>query len=156
MRRALVLLLPLFALTALRCAAPADMADDTKMVEPGDLFHISLGETVRIMEPDGTVGARLVFQEVIEDSRCPVDVNCIQAGEARVRLALHDADNQHFNFEARVPGLRPHGVIPDEAHQPNASAYVFHFLRLDPYPTAERTGGDDAPRAIFKVRFMTR
>jgi hypothetical protein len=33
-------------------------------------------------------GVRVTFLEVVNDSRCPVDVVCVTAGDAEVRLAV--------------------------------------------------------------------
>lgn len=35
-----------------------------------------------------TGGVTVKFLELIEDSRCPVDVNCVWAGVARIKVAL--------------------------------------------------------------------
>lgn len=39
-------------------------------------------------------GVQITPYELIEDSRCPTDVNCIQAGTVRVRARLTDGENQ--------------------------------------------------------------
>ena len=33
-------------------------------------------------------GIKVRFVELVEDSRCPVDVNCIQAGNAKIRVEV--------------------------------------------------------------------
>src|SRR5690348_4772824 len=33
-------------------------------------------------------GIKIKFVELVEDSRCPVDVNCIQAGNAKIRVEV--------------------------------------------------------------------
>jgi hypothetical protein len=42
-------------------------------------------------------GTTIGVLELVEDSRCPVDVQCIQAGTVRVRVAI-DAMNRDFIF----------------------------------------------------------
>ncbi len=46
------------------------------------LLELNLGETGRAL------GVKITPKEVIEDSRCPLDVFCIQAGTVRVRAML--------------------------------------------------------------------
>lgn len=46
------------------------------------LIEIGLGETAT------SSGVRITPLEVLEDSRCPIDVTCIQAGRVRLRASL--------------------------------------------------------------------
>jgi hypothetical protein len=54
---------------------------------PTDLFEMRLNATTTIKS------ATLTVKEVIEDSRCPVDVTCIQAGTVRVKTLVSRAGN---------------------------------------------------------------
>jgi hypothetical protein len=47
-------------------------------------------------------GTTILVIELTEDSRCPSDVQCIQAGTVRVRAAI-DSYNKDFNFILGVP-----------------------------------------------------
>src|SRR4051812_20006945 len=47
-------------------------------------FTLAFGDRARIEHRD----TRVRFTAMIEDSRCPADVRCIQAGRARVRLEV--------------------------------------------------------------------
>jgi hypothetical protein len=53
-------------------------------VASGSDFELEPGKTVQLA---GT-GVRLTFLEVVNDSRCPVDVVCVTAGDAEVRLSV--------------------------------------------------------------------
>jgi hypothetical protein len=44
--------------------------------------------TLRIGESGTVADVSLIPREVVEDSRCPIDVQCIQAGRVRVRVTL--------------------------------------------------------------------
>src|SRR5688572_24131789 len=53
-------------------------------------------------------GQRAVFSEdklevrfvgISEDSRCPIDVTCIRAGEVRVRLAIRSASGESGEYD---------------------------------------------------------
>jgi hypothetical protein len=48
----------------------------------------------------------LQFQWVVEDSRCPTGVNCIQAGRALVQLSMGDSSFVLQEGQSRVYGKR--------------------------------------------------
>ena len=85
-------------------------------------FRLAQGETATI------TGTRLTvrFAEVVSDSRCPVGVQCIRAGEARVRLEL------------RLGGANPQAVIlateGAEPRQASYDAFDLHLVTLEPQP----------------------
>ena len=63
---------------------------------------------VKLNETKNIMGARITPAEVVEDSRCPQDVQCIQAGTVRVNatvIARGDADDkaQPVTFALGVP-----------------------------------------------------
>lgn len=53
-------------------------------IASGADFELEPGKTVQLA---GT-GVRVTLLEVVNDSRCPVDVVCVTAGDAEVRLAV--------------------------------------------------------------------
>ena len=59
-------------------------ASSLTQVAPGSDFELEPGKTVQL---SGT-GVRVTLLEVVNDSRCPVDVVCVTAGDAEVRLAV--------------------------------------------------------------------
>jgi hypothetical protein len=44
-------------------------------------------------------GFKIKFAEMVEDSRCPADVNCIWAGNAKVKIELRRGRGQSKTFE---------------------------------------------------------
>jgi hypothetical protein len=53
-------------------------------------YTFKFGQDVHLLDPDLTIR----FVEVVQDSRCPVDVVCVQEGSALLRFAVIDpADN---------------------------------------------------------------
>lgn len=52
--------------------------------DPGVAFALPLGKTASV---NGS-RARITFNKVTDDSRCPVDVVCIWAGDAKVELTI--------------------------------------------------------------------
>lgn len=79
--RLVPIVLALLAATASACRPPAYTS--TSELQPGGEVSLQGGAMVRVL---GT-GLRVVVER-IADSRCPVDVTCVTAGEARVALHL--------------------------------------------------------------------
>ncbi|MGH7464565.1 MAG: hypothetical protein ACREK1_05275 [Longimicrobiales bacterium] len=75
----------LLAAAAAACGGatePPDQAGSVRHIEAGDTVRLRYGESARL----GSDGPLIVFRSVEEDSRCPVDVTCVWAGDAHVRL----------------------------------------------------------------------
>ena len=70
----------LFFLAIVGCAT----VDTTIVANPGAEFSLPLGQTAAL---SGT-GYRITFDRVTEDSRCPVDVVCVWAGDAKIQLTI--------------------------------------------------------------------
>ena len=76
---------------------------------------ISIGQSATIY------GTTIGVLELVEDSRCPVDVQCIQAGTVRVRTSI-DSYNRDFTFtllQPQVVGkvtITLASVIPAQKH----------------------------------------
>jgi hypothetical protein len=122
-----------FGLFSVACA-PVETA---VVAEPGHAFALPLGQTAALKGTD----LRLTFKEVRTDSRCPVDVQCVWAGEAKIGvvvsgngtteetkiLSLTPADNETRagNLRIRFVGLAP---APRQADAPAARAYVAQLV----------------------------
>ena len=94
------------------------------------LVEVSLGE--RVSES----GITLTVHEVLEDSRCPIDVVCIQMGTVRVRATLESGlgtGDQIFELqkpvttEAEEITLVQVDPAPRSDHAIQKSEYLFHF-----------------------------
>ena len=85
MRRALLLLLLLAA------TAYGQNPDPSKEVATGEEFTVKIGEQVLVKDTNLTVR----FLRVAEDSRCPVDVTCVWAGNARLEFELRVSKKKH-------------------------------------------------------------
>jgi hypothetical protein len=92
---------------ALGCAT----MEPTIPAEPGVAFELPVGMTATL---NGN-GARITFKQVLEDSRCPTDVTCVWAGDARIELTISrngSSDDTKFlslsppNSEARSGDLQ--------------------------------------------------
>ena len=76
-------LLVLAAGAAFGCAR-----NQPQQVAAGTEFELPLGGAARVAG-----GPTVTFAEVAEDSRCPIDAICIQAGRATVRLEVQRGDS---------------------------------------------------------------
>jgi hypothetical protein len=86
-------------------------------------FRLAFGQAVEVEQ--GRARAR--FVELVEDSRCPREVQCIQAGRARVRLTVEG-------------GTAPAAAIElstdvDESVR-SAGSVTFELQAVEPYPAA--------------------
>ncbi len=122
-------------------AASCATVDTAVVANPGAEFSLSVGKTAAVT---GTP-YRITFNRVTEDSRCPVDVTCVWAGDAKIELTI--ARNSAA-ADVRVVSLTPPntevtsgdlrirfvGLVPAARQsEPGASrAYVAHLMVLTP------------------------
>lgn len=92
--------------------------------------------------PDGT---RLTFREVQADSRCPMDVMCVWAGDATVAITLTPSKG---SSESRELHVQPSGS------QISYAGYTIALTGLAPYPRATQQipAGDYIATFIVSVR----
>ena len=116
----------------------AGFAQESAHPSLGEEFELAVHQTAQITDENISV----TLQEVLEDSRCPVDVTCIWAGLAKVSLQVtvsgHEkelslstspADNSTVfeNYTFWLIGVRP---VPRANQSIDRSAY-FVTLRVD-------------------------
>jgi hypothetical protein len=106
----------------------------------GEAFTLEMGGAVRIEEAD----LMIEFSEVGSDSRCPKDVNCIQAGEALVELSVDAGAGDPVILEFSVP---PGGASPAAKFQD----LVVTVLELEPQKESEKTIDPSSYVAKVKV-----
>jgi hypothetical protein len=75
-------------------------AETALTAEPGNEFALALGKTATI---NGT-GTRMTFRQVTDDSRCPVDVQCVWAGDAKIELTISRSGSAD---DAKILSLTP-------------------------------------------------
>lgn len=142
MRHRLTPLLALLAATAACKVVPSPDASGPAAAKAA--IAATLGDTVRI--PVGQVAGfdhgrlTVAFEALEAESRCPTNVQCIQAGDAQVRLRLQTGDRKqptslHTNGQPRttdfygytvaLADVEPHpGAYPGAAVAPPATALV--------------------------------
>lgn len=119
-------------------AMAAGCGRTSEPVEPGGTFYVQAGDTIQLRIGEsaviGTDGPRITFTAVEADSRCPINVTCVWAGDAQVRLhatgpttralplELHTGVEpmavDFAGFNIRLIGLAPERRDPDDV-QPN-------------------------------------
>lgn len=79
------------------CTKPAVLEN----VMFGHRFSLSVGRTAHV---GGNDPLRVTFVELVSDSRCPEKANCVQAGEAVVRLELETKGEVVSREVSTAPG----------------------------------------------------
>ena len=95
-----------------------------------------IGVKVPLDESIVLKGISIKFVEVVEDSRCPKDVNCIWAGRAIVKVEVT------ANGKKEEKTLIFGEVRPGENKNTNlysSNEFAINGLTLNPYPTAEHS-----------------
>jgi hypothetical protein len=87
---------------------------------------IALGETVALN------GVYLTFTEVLEDSRCPQNVECIWEGRVRVQLTINALEDEPSLQELIIGKTRP-GESENRTIF-KSSQMVIEGIAVTPYP----------------------
>jgi len=88
---------------------------------PQIIFKIGLGSMVT------SDGVKIQFEEVIEDSRCPANVQCVWAGQARVKVNISGPNMPEETLELIV-GKKDKDVLY------SAEGFALKAINLAPYP----------------------
>lgn len=86
-------------------------------------FRLAYGKTVKVERSK----TRARFAELIEDSRCPRDVQCIQAGRARVRLSVQRGNAAPVSIELSTE---------QDGSTRDAGGVTWELQAVEPYSTA--------------------
>ena len=129
----------LLAATLVVAVADCATGDTAVVANRGAEFSLAVGKSATISGTD----YRLTFNRVTEDSRCPVDVQCVWAGDAKIELTVSRSsapgDTRVIsltppNSEATVGELRIRVVslapTPRQSEPPASRAYVAQLMVL--------------------------
>lgn len=114
------------------------ISENTKCEAPvlsvafGQEFTLGVGDTVAF-DGDHTV---MKFERVIQDSRCPSDVVCVQMGDATVEVYL----------TTPALSLGKHALTISGAGDPlsiTVEGYTIKLISLEPYPTSAGVGAGE-------------
>lgn len=146
-RRATASLLFAVALGACSASDPLDAPDD--LTEPASTVLAALGDTVTIGIGEAAAyedaGLDVHFRSVRGDSRCPLDVQCVWAGDGAVELHLTAGGLSrevvlHTTLEPRAAGM---------------GSVTVELVELLPYPEGD-AGVDPALYSVRIVAFRAR
>jgi hypothetical protein len=87
----------------------------------------------------------LYFESVVEDSRCPTQVNCFWSGQARILIvaAQEGQEPLKLEFNTNPAPEQTVDVLP-------AFAYTVQLIQLDPYPQTT----DPIPFADYRAQLL--
>ncbi len=104
--------------------------------EPGDSFILKPGERVTLP----AIGTHVRFQRVSEDSRCPLQAECVWAGDGAAVFEIAPLVGDAIEHTLHT-NEGPKGVV--------LGRYELELLELDPYPEVPGGIAPDAYRATL-------
>jgi hypothetical protein len=107
----------------------AATAESESVVLLGQPFALAEGESAVV---DGALNVR--FNSVVQDSRCPTDVQCVWAGNAEIMVEVAAAGEASATLALNTN--------PSFATEAAYLMYAIELIDLTPYP---RTGSDAQP-----------
>ena len=87
------------------------------------------------------------FVSLIEDSRCPEGVNCVWAGNARIKVQISEGRDAGETFEMNT-NLGAKGA--------SFRGYAINLVSLAPTPKADVKVNSDSYAAVFSISRLTR
>ena len=99
--------------------------------------------TLSVHESGNAGDARITFVELVSDNRCPMNVMCIQAGDAVVSISVRvGAVRGDYELALNDPARR------SITHR----GYIVELQSVRPYPVAGQPTAERDIRATFEVR----
>jgi len=105
----------------------------------GREFSLAVGQSAVV----GDAGLRVSLKGVAQDSRCPVDVQCIWEGDATVSIDVASAPSPRAEYELHTSGRFEREV--------GHGAYRISLVRLDPVPRSAGLPSPNDYRATLLV-----
>jgi len=100
---------------------------NSKTVDLGKEFTVNFNGTVDVKGEN----LKIQFLDVTEDSRCPQDVQCIWAGQAKIVLSIHKNNQKNLgNYEFLIQA----GNSPMQ----KIEGYLVKIVKLEPYPVSTK------------------
>ncbi|RMG80851.1 MAG: hypothetical protein D6714_13925 [Bacteroidetes bacterium] len=95
----------------------------TPVFQAGQPFDLKINEKASLRDGD----LEVEFVRILEDSRCPEGVNCVQAGQVRVQITTTTAGNTQ-TAEMTLRGKEDAGTST------RAGDYAIELAGVSPYP----------------------
>lgn len=132
-----------FMVLMIAAAATTACGSTGEPVEPGRVYHAQAGDTVELRTGEsvllGNGGARVTFTRIVTDSRCPVDVTCVWAGDAHIQLAATPSAIPEETLDLHT------GIDPIEAE---FAGFTIRLIDVSP----QRSQSDDVEPGDYSVR----
>ena len=127
-----------FSLTACQMISDITGSNRPVSVTLGDPFILMGGQAAFIKGGD----LQITFESILEDSRCPQDVECVWEGEAKVQLSILHIGN---SSETLILSTLMARGIAQYLH------YDLKLLELTPYPS---TAGGEIEFEDYKATLL--
>lgn len=114
---------------------------DTVNATLGSSFNLRIGQAARV----ASAGLVVTFRELLEDSRCPIGAQCIQAGNAQIVVSARAADG---GTNQATLNLTANAQFPSRA---TFGGLDVSFQALTPVPRVDTTIARDQYAATLVV-----
>lgn len=114
-------------------------SQDQPIDVPMIVVKVPLGETVQFEN------ASVKFIKVLEDSRCPKDVTCVWAGQARLLVEVIEKGKASREVELLFGGTSKNILF-------SAEGLTLTGMSLTPYPVSEDNGVRDYTLLVSKEK----
>lgn len=111
------------------CVSTNSPAGDSFVeAQSSEPFHLEIGQSAQIQGTSGELA--LTFEDVVNDSRCPIGVECVWEGEAvvAIHIKLPDGTEESMELTLGVTREHPPATIGD---------WKISIVELLPYPVAD-------------------
>ncbi|HEX6041494.1 hypothetical protein [Longimicrobium sp.] len=129
-----ILVSALLALTA-ACGVLPTGGGDARLVELDSEFTLDEGDKAVVRGP----GIAVQFIGVSEDTRCPIEANCVDAGHATLQLRVSQEGRESKILTVRTDGAPPRDVY---------SYHAFELVRLEPARSVSEPDPDYRVRLV--------
>ena len=106
-------------------------SQDKPIEVPKIMVKIPLGETVHFEN------ASVKFIKVLEDSRCPKDVTCVWAGQAKLLVEVTETGKNPVQMELLFGGRQKKNILC------SMNGYNLKGISVSPYPVSDDNGNRD-------------
>lgn len=118
---------------------------DLKAIGYGKQFILNYNSAVLLEN-----GSRLIFTDLLGESRCPDGALCAWEGEAIILVTLESPDTTRFQSEMTLRGYATQASTTGHDTLSVGSLSVI-LLQLDPYPQIDHTEPKQHYKAVFLV-----
>ena len=143
----------LLLLTAAGCGAPRAVSGAPDASSPSTrMSNVALGEVFEVRRGGAVLvdGHRLRFESVVAENRCPLNVDCIRAGEAIAAFTFVGTQSIG-EVRLQIPGYATSETEPAPEQAATRGRFRFTLLALDPYPGTDEAEANERPVATLRV-----